>query len=81
MLKITKMEKEILDRLLTKKPEVVAMELGISRQKIYNTVSYFRRKVQNAEEFLAVAKSRYKPLLRRKLKTPKIIPDEEEEEF
>jgi hypothetical protein len=81
MLKLGIIEKKILDELLKSEPKAVAIKLGIPVQKVYNTVSYFRRKVQNAEEFLAVAKSKYKPLLERRLKTPPIIPIEEEEEF
>ena len=78
MLKLTPMEKKILDLLLEAEPKVVAQRLNIKVQKVYNTLSYFRRKVQNAEEFLAVAKGKYKQLLKRRLKTPKIIPDEDE---
>ena len=81
MLKLSPLEKKILDGLLRSTPKVVASRLGVPVQKVYNTVSYFRRKVQNAEEFLAVAKGRYKPLLQRRLKTPKIMPEEEEEEW
>lgn len=80
MLKLSVMEKKILDLLLESEPKVVAQKLNIDVQKVYNTVSYFRRKVQNAEEFLAVARGRYKRLLRRRLKTPKIIPEEFEDE-
>lgn len=76
MLKLSPMEKKILDLLLEAEPKVVAQKLDIPVQKVYNTVSYFRRKVQNAEEFLAVARGRYKTLIRRRLKTPKIIPDD-----
>ena len=81
MLKLTPMEKKILDLLLEAEPKVVAQRLNIKVQKVYNTLSYFRRKVQNAEEFLAVARGKYKQLLKRRLKTPKIIPEEDEEDW
>lgn len=80
MLKITPTEKKILDGLLTKTPKVVANTLKVHRQKVYSTKHYFLRKVQNAEEFLAVARGTYKPLLSRRLKTPKIMPREPDEE-
>jgi transposase len=78
MLKLTVQEKKILDALLTAEPKTVAGKLGVSIQTVYNTKNYFRRKVQNAEEFLAVAKSKYKPLLGRRLNTPRIVPIEDE---
>ena len=79
MLKLGVKEKKILDLLLVKKPKVVATDLGIEVKTVYNVVSYFRTKVQNAEEFLAVSKGRYRSILVRKMKTPKIVPDGNEE--
>ena len=81
MLKFSKQEAKILDSLLTAKAKVVAQKLGVDVQTVYNTKYYFLCKVQNAEEFLAVAKSKYKPLLGRRLNTPKIMPLEEEEDW
>ena len=78
MLKIGKLEKEILDGLLETTPKKLAERMEIDVQKIYNTKSYFKRKVQNAGDFLAVAKSKYKPLLVKRLKTPKIMPPEDD---
>lgn len=79
MLKIAPKEKEILDLLLVKKPKVVAKELGIDVSYVYNTTSYFRKKVQNAEEFLSIAKGRYRSILSRRLKTVKIVPEKDTE--
>ena len=79
MLTITEHEKKILDRLLTATPKVVAQRLGIKRQAVYSTLHNFKRKAQNAEEFLAVARGKYGLLLRRRLNTPKIMPLVEEE--
>ena len=82
MLTISENEKKILDGLLKKNPKKVAEELGTSPQKVYSTKHYFKKKVQNAEEFLAVARGKYHSLLRRRLSTPKIMPvDNEDEEF
>lgn len=81
MLKITENEKKILDALLAAPPKMVAVRLHIKVQKVYSTKHYFLRKVQNAEEFLAVAKSKYKPLLKRRLKTPKIMPEDFGEDY
>lgn len=78
MLKIGVLEKKILDGLLNSEPKTVASKLGVKLQTVYNTKSYFRRKVQNAGEFLAVARSKYKPLLAKRLKTPKIMPTDYE---
>jgi len=80
MLKLSKIEKEILDLLLSASPKATAQKLNVDIQKVYSTKHYFLCKVQNAEEFLAVAKSKYKPLIRRRLNTPKIMPLEDEEE-
>ena len=80
MLKLSKIEKEILDLLLSTSPKAVAQKLTVDIQKVYSTKHYFLCKVQNAEEFLAVAKSKYKPLLSRRLNTPKIMPITEDEE-
>ena len=79
MLKVSKMEAKILNGLLTKSGKKVAEDLNIKVQKVYSTKHYFLCKVQNAQEFLAVAKSKYKPLLKRRLTTPKIMPLEEED--
>jgi len=81
VLKIGKLEKEILDGLLEATPKKIAEVLDIEVQKVYNTKSYFKRKVQNASEFLAVAKSKYKPLLVKRLKTPKIMPYDEKDDW
>ena len=81
MLKLSKIEKEILDLLLSASPKATAQKLNVDIQKVYSTKHYFLCKVQNAEEFLAVAKSKYKPLIRRRLNTPKIMPLEDEEEW
>ena len=81
MLKLTKTEKEILDLLLTMKPKAIALKLKIPVAKVYSTKHYFKRKVQNASEFLAVAKSTYAALLKRRLRTPRIMPEVEEEEY
>lgn len=81
MLKITDREKKILDALLTASPEVVAMRLKIDRQTVYSTKHYFRKKVQNAQEFLAVAKSKYQKHLSRRLQTPNIMPVDEDEDL
>lgn len=78
MLRFTPSEVEILDLLLTSSPSVVAQKLKIKRQKAYSTKNYFLRKVQNAREFLAVANSKYKPLLKKRLNTPAIMPVAEE---
>jgi len=78
MLKLTKNEKEILDSLLTMNPKVVALKLKIPVSKVYSTKHYFKRKVQNACEFLGVAKSVYAGLLKKRLRTPKIMPSLEE---
>ena len=75
MLKIGKLEKQILDALLTMKPRVVALRLGIPVTRVYSCKNYFLRKVQNGREFLAVANSHYKTLLSKRLKTPRIIPE------
>ena len=80
MLKLSKTEKQILDGLLKKSAKKVAVDLGITVQKVYSTKHYFLRKVQNAQEFLAVSKGKYGPLLRRRLNTPKIMPDEDLDE-
>ena len=80
MLKIRKTEKKILDALIGARPKVVAVKLGIEPQKVWSTKHYFLKKVQNAEEFLAVAKSKYAPLLRRRLNTPKIMPEDIDED-
>ena len=77
MLKIGVLEKKILDGLLDNTPKKLAESMDIKVQKIYNTKSYFKRKVQNASEFLAVAKSKYKPLLSKRMKTPKIMPTDD----
>lgn len=84
MLKLTPTEKKILDLLLTADVQVVAARLNIKRQQVYSTKHYFRKKVQNAEEFLAVARGKYQRLLKRRLKTPRIMPrleDDEEDLF
>jgi hypothetical protein len=78
MLKLGLKEKMILDELLRASPKRVANKLGVPVQKVYSTKNYFLRKVQNGQEFLAVAKSTYKPLLKRRLKTPRIMPEEPE---
>lgn len=80
MLKLTENERKVLDLLLKADPQVVAVRLKIKRQRVYSTKHYFRKKVQNAEEFLAVAKSKYKRLLKRRLKTPRIMPILEDDE-
>ena len=80
MLKFSVREKKILDGLLTKSPKKVAEDLHIDVETVYYTKNYFKRKVQNAEEFLAVAKSKYAPLLRRRLNTPKIMPEDVDED-
>lgn len=80
MLKLTKREKQILDALLVADNKTVALKLGIPLQTTYNTVNYFRRKVQNAQEFLAATKSKYKKHLRKRLDTPRIMPESDEEE-
>jgi len=76
MLKLTIHEKRILDALLTKTPKVIAEELNLtSVQIVHNAKTSLRRKVQNAEQFLAATKGRYKSILIYKLKTPSIMPD------
>jgi len=81
MLKLTKNEKQILDSLLTMNPKVVALRLKIPVAKVYSTKHYFKRKVQNATEFLAVAKSVYARLLKKRLHTPRIMPHLKEEDL
>ena len=76
MLKITKFEKKILDALLTKSAKKVALDMKMKPQAVYNAYSSFKRKVQNSEEFLAVARGKYGSLLKRRLNTPKIMPEE-----
>jgi hypothetical protein len=88
MLKFGKIEVQVLDLLLRHKPWKVAeimAKRGYKRfkgkkgvQKVYNVNSYFKRKVLNGEEFLAVSKSKYKRLLKRRVKTPNIMPDLDE---
>ena len=86
MLKLTKHEAEILGLLLNMSPSKVAEHLSrqhktvIKPQAVYSAKNAFLKKVQNAQEFLAVAKSKYKPLLRKRLNTPKIMPIGEEDE-
>lgn len=75
MLKITKFEKKILDLLLKKSAKRVALDLKIKPQAVYNAYSSFKRKTQNAQEFLAVARGKYGPLLKRRLNTPSIMPE------
>jgi hypothetical protein len=79
MLKIGKLEKKILDGLLTKKPRVVAQDLELDVSQVNSAKYYFRRKVQNARDFLAVANSKYRELLSSRLKTPSIMPEEDED--
>lgn len=81
MLKFGVLEAKILNGLLSCSPSMVAQKLEIDRQTVYNAKLYFRMKVQNGEEFLAVARSKYKPLLRRRLKTPAIMPVAPEDMF
>jgi len=81
MLRFGRKEKLILDTLLKAEPKRAAKILGIPVSRIYTTKAYFRRKVQNGQEFLLVSRTKYKPLLKRRLKTPAILPDEEDEEF
>lgn len=78
MLKLTAHEAKILNELLTASPKAVAVKLGINVQDVYNANHRLRAKVQNAQEFLAVTKYKYKKLLSTRLKTPKIMPDDEE---
>lgn len=79
MLKLGQKEKQILDMLIIAEPKVVALRLNIPIERVYAADHYFRRKVQNAEDFLAVARGRYKILLSRRLKTPSIMPLEGDE--
>jgi len=80
MLKMTKDEVRILNALKGATPSVAAFRLGIKEQKVYNTIHYFRRKTQNAQDFLAVAKGEYGFVLNRRLATPKIKPCKEDDE-
>jgi hypothetical protein len=81
MLTLGRWEKLILDSLLKAEPKRVANDLGVSVQRVYSTKNYFLRKVQNGEEFVSLAHSKYKGLMKRRLKTPAILPDEEDEDF
>lgn len=74
MLKMTKQEVLILDSLRGATPKVVAKKLGLKQQQVYNAIHSFRKKTQNAQDFLAVAKSQYRYVLNRRLETPKIKP-------
>lgn len=74
MLKFGVIEKKVLDALLVMTPKAVAEKMNIPVKRVYGVKSYFRTKIQNAEEFLSVGKSLYKPLLSRRLSSPKIIP-------
>jgi len=74
MLKIGKSEKKILDMLLHKSPKLVSEELGIDVQSVYSTKHYFKKKVQNAREFLSVANSQYKSIISKRIKSPRIMP-------
>jgi len=47
VLKIGKLEKEILDGLLEATPKKVAEVLDIKVQKVYNTKSYFKQRPRN----------------------------------
>ena len=80
MLTLGRWEKLILDSLLGKEPKRVANDLGVSVQRVYSTKNYFLRKVQNGEEFVGMAHSKYKGLMKRRLKTPRIMPEEPEED-
>lgn len=81
MLKLTLHEKRILDALLTKTPKVIAEELNLkSVQTVHNAKTSLRRKVQNAEQFLSVVKSRYGSILKYKLTTPSIMPETDNDE-
>jgi len=81
MLKITKFEKKILDALLKKSAKKVALDLKLSDvQAVYNAKASLKRKTQNAEEFLAVARGKYGDLLKRRLNTPSIMPEKDEDE-
>lgn len=79
MLKINNKEKQVLDLLLTNEPGLVAQKMKISRAEVYDIKYNFRRKVQNAREFLQVANSVYKPHLARRINTPGIMPGPDEE--
>lgn len=81
MLKLTKNQAEILDKLLRMESKKVAQVMKVSPDTVYGVLYNFKRKVQNAEEFLAVARSKYAPLLKKRLNTPRIMPVDEEEEW
>lgn len=87
LLKIGRQEKQVLDLLLHHEPKIVALRLNfmtkdgkVDIQRVYNIKSYFQLKVQNAEDFLAVARSQYGGLLKKRRKGPKIMPTEMEAE-
>jgi hypothetical protein len=72
--------KTIEDEAGNKTKKVVLQTVTV--KDVYDAKHQLRKQVQNAEEFLAVAKSKYKAHLTRRLNTPKIVPvDEEELEF
>jgi len=80
MLKFTKFEKKILDALLKKSAKKVAQDLKLKDvQQCYNVKSSLKRKTQNAEEFLAVARGKYGDLLKRRVNTPNIMPEKDED--
>lgn len=81
MLKFTKFEKKILDALLKKRAKKVAQDLKLKDvQQCYNVKSSLKRKTQNAEEFLAVARGKYGDLLKHRVNTPSIMPEKDEDE-
>jgi len=78
LLKLTAHEAKILNELLTASPKAVAEKLGIEVQIVYNAHHRLRAKVQNAQEFLAATKFKYKTILKKRIKTPKIMPEDYE---
>lgn len=79
MLYLSNREKEILDALLSAEPKAVAEKLGVPVQTVYDVKTDLKAKAQNAQDFLAVVKSKYAPLLSRRVKSPAIMPTENEE--
>lgn len=79
MLYLSEREKEILDALLSADPKTVAQKLGVPVQTVYDVKTDLKRKAQNAQDFLAVVKSKYGSLLSRRVKSPSIMPKADEE--